>query len=171
LALHYRKFVSRDGKIVKQEFELDAIDKRIVALLQCDATLSHAELAERVGASSASCWRRLKAMEAAGVLIATVRLADPAKLGRGVNVLCSVRVVSQLHASSIAFEDFIRTQPEIVECYSMSGDSDYLLRIVARDVAGYNEFLMGKMLKHPAVASASSHFALETIKFTTAVPV
>lgn len=156
---------------MKQEFELDAIDKRIVALLQCDATLSHAELAERVGASSASCWRRLKAMEAAGVLIATVRLADPAKLGRGVNVLCSVRVVSQLHASSIAFEDFIRTQPEIVECYSMSGDSDYLLRIVARDVAGYNEFLMGKMLKHPAVASASSHFALETIKFTTAVPV
>ena len=109
-------------------------------------------------------------MEAAGVLIATVRLADPAKLGRGVNVLCSVRVVSQLHASSIAFEDFIRNQPEIVECYSMSGDSDYLLRIVARDVAGYNEFLMGKMLKHPAVASASSHFALETIKFTTAVP-
>lgn len=156
---------------MKRSHELDAIDRRIVALLQRDATLSHAELADRVGASSASCWRRVKALEAAGVLVATVRLADGAKLGCGVNVLCSVRVVSQLHASSIAFEEFVRNQPEIVECYSMSGDSDYLLRIVARDVAGYNEFLMGKMLKHPAVSSASSHFALETIKFTTAMPV
>ncbi len=110
-------------------------------------------------------------MEAAGVLVGTVRLADGAKLGCGVNVLCNVRVISQLHASSLAFEEFALNQPEIVECYSMSGDSDYLLRIVARDVADYNDFLMGKMLKHPAVASASSHFALQTIKFTTALPV
>jgi Lrp/AsnC family transcriptional regulator len=156
---------------VKQPLALDTIDRRIVASLQRDATTSHAELAERVGASSASCWRRVKALETAGVFVATVRLADASKLGLGVNVLCSIRVVSQLHASSIAFEEFVRSQPEIVECYSMSGDSDYLLRIVAKDVAGYNEFLMSKMLKHPAVASASSNFALETIKFTTAVPV
>jgi Lrp/AsnC family transcriptional regulator len=156
---------------MKREIQLDAIDNRIIAQLQSDATISHAELAERVGASSASCWRRVKAMEAAGVLGATVRLADAHKLGRGVNVLCSVRVVSQLHESSIAFEEFCKAQPEIVECYSMSGDSDYLLRIVARDVADYNEFLMGTMLKQPAVASASSHFALQTIKYTTALPV
>ena len=84
--------------------------------------------------------------------------------------MCNIRVVSQLHASSIAFEEFVRGQPEIVQCYSMSGDWDYLLRIVAKDVADYNSFLMGKMLKHPAVASASSHFALETIKSTTALP-
>lgn len=156
---------------MKSDASLDAIDRRILTHLQRDATISHAELATRVGASSASCWRRIKAMEAAGILIGTVRLANPEKLGRGVNVLCSVKVVSQLHASSIAFEDFCRNQPEIVECYSMSGDSDYLLRIVARDVAGYNDFLMSRMLKHPAVASAASHFALETIKFTTALPV
>ena len=156
---------------MKQEFELDAIDRRIVELLQRDATISHAELAEQVGASSASCWRRVKAMEAAGVLVGTVRLVNPGKLGRGVNVLCSIRVASQLHASSLAFEEFAKSQPEIVECYSMSGDSDYLVRVVARDVADYNEFLMGKMLKHTAVASASSNFALQTIKFTTAVPV
>jgi len=156
---------------LKQDAQLDAVDRRILHLLQRDATISHADLAERVGASSASCWRRVKAMEAAGVLVGTVRLADGAKLGCGVNVLCSVRVVSQLHASSLAFEEFALNQPEIVECYSMSGDSDYLLRIVARDVADYNDFLMGKMLKHPAVASASSNFALQTIKFTTALPV
>ena len=156
---------------MKSSLDLDAIDKKILAILQRDATVSHTDLAERVGASSASCWRRVKAMEAAGILVSTVRLVDPAKLGRGVNVLCSVRVVSQLHASSIAFEAFVKDHPEIVECYSMSGDWDYLLRVVAADVADYNEFLMGKMLKHPAVASASSHFALETIKFTTTLPI
>lgn len=156
---------------MKHGIQLDAIDRRILELLQRDATISHADLAEQVGASSASCWRRVKAMEAAGILIATVRLADATKLGCGVNVLCSVRVVSQLHQSSLAFEDFVMAHPEIVECYSMSGDSDYLLRIVARDVADYNDFLMEKMLKHPSVASASSHFALQTVKFTTALPV
>lgn len=156
---------------MKQGAQLDVIDRRILECLQRDATISHAELAEKVGASSASCWRRVKAMEAAGIFVGTVRLADANKLGCGVNVLCNVRVVSQLHKSSLDFEDFVMAHPEIVECYSMSGDSDYLLRIVARDVADYNEFLMDKMLKHPAVASASSHFALQTVKFTTALPV
>ena len=155
---------------MKRDYSVDAIDKKILTILQRDATVSHAELAERVGASSASCWRRVKAMEAAGILTDTVRLADATKLDCGVTVLCNIRVVSQLHASSIAFEEFVRGQPEIVQCYSMSGDWDYLLRIVAKDVADYNSFLMGKMLKHPAVASASSHFALETIKSTTALP-
>lgn len=155
---------------MKHGSALDPIDKKILTILQRDATVSHADLAERVGASSASCWRRVKAMETAGLLLDTVRLVNPHKLGRGVNVLCNVRVVNQVHASSIAFEEFVKDQPEIVECYSMSGDWDYLLRVVATDVADYNAFLMGKMLKHPAVASASSHFALETIKFTTALP-
>ena len=157
--------------MVKGDFEIDAIDRKILRILQRDATVSHTDLAEQVGASSASCWRRIKAMEGAGVLVATVRLADATKLRCGVNVLCNVRVASQMYESSLAFEKFSRQQPEIVECYSMSGDWDYLLRIVAADVADYNAFLMEKMLKHPAVAAASSHFSLETIKFTTALPV
>jgi len=156
---------------MKSDVSLDAVDQRILAILQRDAAISHSELAEQVGASTASCWRRVKAMEAAGILTGTVWLADPAKLGRSVNVLCSVRVGSQIQESSLDFEDFCRAQPEIVECYSMSGDYDYLLRVVARDVADYNEFLKSKLLKHSAVAAASSHFALETIKFTTALPV
>ncbi|WEK47837.1 MAG: Lrp/AsnC family transcriptional regulator [Candidatus Andeanibacterium colombiense] len=155
---------------MKRTRELELIDRKILTILQRDASVSHAELAERVGASSASCWRRIKALEADGVLLAAVRLADAHKLDRGVNVLCNVRVANQVQASSVAFEAFVREHPEIVECYSMSGDWDYLLRVVVRDVADYNAFLTGKMLKHPAVASASSNFALETIKFTTAVP-
>ncbi len=150
---------------------LNALDARIVRLLQEDATLSHADLAERVGASSASCWRRVKALETAGVLLRTVRLVDPVAVGRGVNVLCNIRMRSHALEARQAFEQFIDGRPEIVECFSMSGDWDYLLRIVAADVADYNDFLMLTLLGHPSVAGASSHFALSMTKYTTALPI
>ena len=156
---------------MKQDVDLDRVDRKILALVQRDATLSHAEIAERVGASSASCWRRIKAMEAAGYLIGSVRLVDPNRVGRGVTVICNVRAKDFSPAASQAFEEFVRDSPEVVECYSMSGDWDFLLRIVASDVADYNSFLMDKLLRHPTVAGASSHFALETLKYTTELPV
>lgn len=156
---------------MKQDFAIDAIDRKILAILQQDATLSHAELGERVGASGASCWRRIKALEAAGLLKQTVRLVDAEKLGHGVNVLCSVRMRSHAADAREAFETFVQTRPEIVECFSMSGDWDYLLRVVAADVAGYNGFLMRTLLSHPSVSGASSHFALALVKHTTALPV
>ena len=155
---------------MKHALVIDAIDKRILAELQADASLCHADLAERVGTSTASCWRRIRALEVAGVFKGTVRLVDAEKLGRGVNVVCNLRVKS--HASEIraSFEDFVRNRAEILECYSMSGDWDYLLRIVAADVADYERFLMRVLLEHPAVGSASSHFALSLTKYTTAIP-
>lgn len=156
---------------MKQDRELDLVDRRILAALQEDAALSHAELAERVGASSASCWRRIKALEGAGYLTKTVRLVDARKVGRGVNVLCNVRMRSHDKAARDAFESFVQGRPEIVECFSMSGDWDYLLRIVVADVADYNDFLMRTLLGHPGVAGASSHFALAMTKYTTALPV
>lgn len=156
---------------VKQPHPLDAIDRKIVSILQSDATLSHAELGERVGASSASCWRRIKALETAGVLTRTVRLADPELLGRGVNVLCNVRMRSHAREARQQFERFVEDRPEVVECFSMSGDWDYLLRIVVADVADYNMFLMQTLLGHPSVDGASSHFALAMTKYTTAIPV
>lgn len=156
---------------MKQDRPLDAIDRRIVSLLQHDATLSHADLAERVGASSASCWRRVKALEAAGVLTRTVRLVDAATVGRGVNVLCSIRMRSHAREARQAFESFIDDRPEVVECFSMSGEWDYLIRVVVADVADYNAFLMQTLLGHASVAGASSHFALSMTKYTTAIPV
>ncbi len=155
---------------MKQAADLDRVDRKILALIQKDATLSHAEIAERVGASSASCWRRIKAMEAAGYLVGCVRLVDPARIGLGVTVICNVRAKDFSPDASRAFEDFVRDSPEVVECYSMSGDWDFLLKIVASDVADYNSFLMDKLLRHPTVAGASSHFALETLKYTTQLP-
>lgn len=156
---------------MKQDRVLDPVDRRILQILQDDATISHADLAERVGASTASCWRRIKALEAAGYLTGTVRLVDAGLVGRGVNVLCNVRMRSHAKESRDAFEHFLQSQPEIVEAFSMSGDWDYLLRIVVADVTDYNTFLMRQLLSHPSVGGASSHFALGMVKYTTAIPV
>lgn len=124
-----------------------------------------------MGASAASCWRRVKALEVAGILMRTVRLVDPASVGRGVNVLCNLRMRSHAVEDRQSFEDFVNRQPKVVECFSVSGDWDYLLRIVVADVLEYNGFLMGTLLGHPSVAGESSHFALSMTKYTTALPV
>jgi Lrp/AsnC family transcriptional regulator len=98
-------------------------------------------------------------------------MVDASKIGCGVNVLCNVRARSHAVEARTNFEEFVLERPEILECFSMSGDWDYLLRIVARDVASYESFLMRTLLNHPNVASASSHFALSVTKYTTAIPI
>jgi Lrp/AsnC family transcriptional regulator len=156
---------------MKGTLQIDAVDRRIVQELQRDAGLSHAALAERVGASAASVWRRVRALEKAGVLGPTVRLASAELLGRPVNVLCQVRMARQSVEARSEFESFIQSREEIVECYAMSGDWDYLLRISVRDVADYDRFIMRGVLGHPSVANAASNFALRQVKYTTAIPV
>lgn len=150
---------------------LDAIDRKLLSQLQRDASLSHAELAERVGASTASCWRRIRALEADGILGRQVRLVDPARVGRTVTILCQIRMKSHAPDMVEAFESFVAARDEIIECYTMSGEWDYQLRILAAGVDDYHHFLMRTVLRHPAVATASSHFALAQVKYTTAVPV
>ncbi len=151
--------------------QVDETDRRLLRALQSDAGLSQAALAELVGISPASCWRRIQALEARGILLNTVRLLDAARVGRGVNVLCHVRMNSHAPESRGAFERFVADRPEVMECYSMSGEWDYLLRVVVADVAGYERFLMRDLLAHPRVATASSHFALGQVKYTTALPI
>ncbi|WP_313440080.1 Lrp/AsnC family transcriptional regulator [Novosphingobium sp.] len=155
---------------MKRSHQLDALDRRIVSLLQVDASLTHSDLADQVGASAASCWRRIKALEQAGVLLQSVRLVDPSSIERDVNVLCNIRMRSHAPDARKLFEDFVNIHPEIVECFSMSGDWDYLLRIVVSDVSDYNKFLMDTLLSHPSVSGASSHFALSMTKYTTVYP-
>ena len=155
---------------MKQDFDFNAVDRRIIFALQADASLSNADLAEAVGASAASCWRRVKALEEAGVLRKSVWLVDPARIGCGVNVLCNIRVRSHAAEVRASFEAFVDDRPEVIECFSMSGEWDYLLRIVVADVDDYNLFLMKTLLSHPSVATASSHFALSMTKYTTALP-
>ena len=156
---------------MKEALQLDAVDRRIVRELQRDAGLSHAALGEKVGASPASVWRRVRALEKAGVLGKAVRLADPEQLERSVNVLCQVRMTRQTTSARAEFEEFIQSRDEIVECYAMSGEWDYLLRIAVRDVADYDRFIMRGVLAHPSVQHAASNFALRQVKYTTELPV
>ena len=151
--------------------DIDSIDRKILAVLQSHGDISHAELATRVGASTASCWRRIKALETSGVLTGTVRLVDAARVGLGVNVMCSLRIKDHTASTRASFEAFVAARSEIVECFAMSGEWDFLLRVVVSDVEAYNRFLMHALLAHPAVAQAASHFALAMTKYTTALPV
>ncbi|BAK67247.1 AsnC family transcriptional regulator [Sphingobium sp. SYK-6] len=156
---------------MKKIVKLDELDRRIVSELQQDGGLSNAELAERVGSTGPSCWRRVRQLEETGVLRATVRLADPRLLGHGVNVLCNVRLRNHDPETSRRFIDFIDSEARIMECYSMSGEWDYLMRVVASDVADYEDFLLHRLLTHPVVANAASHFALSIAKYKTALPI
>jgi Lrp/AsnC family transcriptional regulator len=156
---------------MKEADRIDQVDRRIIRELQRDAGLSHAALAEKVGASPASVWRRVRSLELAGVLGKTVRLADAHALERSVNVLCQVRMTRQTTSARADFEEFIQSREEIVECYAMSGEWDYLLRIAVRDVADYDRFVMRGVLAHPSVANAASNFALRQVKYTTEIPV
>ncbi len=152
-------------------FQMDEIDRRIVRELQRDASQSQSALAEHVGASSASVWRRVRNLEKEKVLGPTVRLASAERLGRSVNVLCQVRMTRQTIEARAEFEHFIQSRAEIVECYAMSGEWDYLLRIAVQDVADYDRFVMRGVLAHPSVAHAASNFALRQVKYTTEIPV
>ncbi len=156
---------------MKETDQIDPVDRRIIRELQRDASVSHATLAEKVGASAASVWRRVRSLEQAGILGKTVRLADPHHLGRAVNVLCQVRMTRQTVEARADFEQFIQSREEIVECYAMSGEWDYLLRISVRDVADYDRFIMRGVLAHPSVANAASNFALRQVKYTTEIPI
>lgn len=151
--------------------KLDALDRRILGQLQQDASMSNGELAERVGSTGPSCWRRIRQMEDAGILKQTVRLADARKLGQTVNVLCEVRMRDYSAECVEAFDELVQREDRIMECYSMSGEWDYLMRVVASDVTDYETFLIKILLKHPSVSSASSHFALSITKYKTALPV
>lgn len=148
---------------------LDAIDRRILALLQQDATLSIADLADRVGLSQTPCWKRVKRLEADGVIAARVALLDRALLGQGTTVFVSVRTSQHDEDWLANFAAAIRAIPEVTEFYRMSGDVDYLLKIICRDIADYDRIYKA-MIRAAKLSDVSSSFAMEQIKYTTEVP-
>ena len=150
---------------------LDDLEARILTILQRDASASVAELAEAVGSSPATVWRRLKGLEDRGVIGPPVRLVDPAKVGRGMDVFVQVRMKSQDAASRAAFQRAMEAEPVITEVYSTSGDWDYLLHLLVRDIADLEAVLMSRILGMDSVAGTSTVFVLRRIKCETAVPV
>lgn len=152
------------------QHRLDALDRRILRIVQRRGDISQAELAEQVATSPASCWRRLRALEEDGILRETVRLVDPVKVGKGLDVICQVRMKSHAGNARQQFEEFVLGHDKVMDCYSMSGEWDYLVRVIVHDVREYEEFLMRELLAQDSVATSASHFALKRVKSTTEVP-
>jgi Lrp/AsnC family transcriptional regulator len=150
--------------------ELSNSDRQLLQALQQDLTLSQIELADRAGLSRTSVWRRIRELEEAGLIEGKVALLNSRKLGFQIHVLLSVSMNKHSVRTRKDFENHVQTLPEVTECFSVSGDRDYLLHIVARDMETYNDFLNTQILDHPSVHSASSSFALRRVKYTTALP-
>jgi Lrp/AsnC family transcriptional regulator len=149
--------------------DLDSIDRRILAALQSDATMSIADISERVGLSQTPCWKRIKRLESAGVITGRVALLDRMQLGVGTTVFVSVRTSQHDEDWLVQFAEAIRAIPEVTEFYRMSGDVDYLLKIVCRDIADYDRIYKA-MIRAARLSDVSSSFAMEQIKYTTEVP-
>ena len=150
--------------------KLTKADYRLLDALQNNTALSQIDLAERSGMSRTSVWRRIREMEDAGLIEGRVALLNPRALGLQIHVLLSVSMVQHSDRTRKEFEEYVEGLPEVMECYSVSGDRDYLLQIISKDMESYNDFLNTKILHHPSVHSASSSFALRRVKYTTTLP-
>ena len=152
------------------KMEFDEIDYKILQSLQDDAGISNVELADRVGLSAAPCLRRVSALESAGILRKYVALLNPVAVDLAVTVFVQISLDLQVDKRLDIFENAVMKRPEIVECYLMTGDADYLLRVVVPDVAAYERFLKESLTRIEGVASIKSSFALKQVKYSTALP-
>ena len=153
------------------EIELDEIDRKILAAMQANARLRNVELAEEIGLSASPCLRRVRRLEDAGIISGYATLVDQKAVGLPVSVFIQVTLEKQIEPALDAFENAIQSWPEVMECYLMTGDADYHLRVVTADLAGYERFLMDKLTRLDGVASIKSSFALKRIAYRTALPV
>lgn len=149
---------------------LDAIDVSILSELQHNARMTNAELAERVHLSTSPCWRRVEALEKQGVVSRYVTLLDPRRVGLPVSVFVEVTLSTQSERSIETFEAAVTKRPEVMECYLMTGNFDYLLRVVVPDLDSYEQFLKRHLTRVPGVASIRSSFALRAVKYRTELP-
>jgi Lrp/AsnC family leucine-responsive transcriptional regulator len=152
------------------EFELDEIDFAILKHLQEHARIANVDLADRVGLSPAPCLRRVQALEQAGVIREYVALLNPSAVSREVTVFVQISLDLQVEGRLEAFEQAIMQRREVLECYLMTGDSDYLIRVVVPNVAAYEQFLKDSLTRIEGVAGIKSSFALRQVKYSTALP-
>ena len=149
---------------------MDAIDRKILAVLQEDASLSVADIGARVGLSSTPCWKRIQRLEADGVIQKCVAIIDQNKLGLGVTVFVSVETDDHSEEWLRRFAQLVGAMPEVLEFYRMAGDVDYMLRVVVQDISGYDVFYK-RLIAAVPLKNVTSRFAMEKIKSTTALPI
>ena len=150
---------------------LDATDSRILKELQENAKLTNVELAARVHLSPSPCLARVKSLEQSGLISRYVTLLNPHVLGLNVSVFIQIRLEKQVEEALVCFEKAINEFPEVMECYLMTGDSDYLIRVVVKDVQALQDFIVNELSNIPGVANIRSSFALKQVKYKTALPV
>ena len=157
---------------METEIDLDAIDRRILAALQTQGRSTYDELAAGVGLSSSATLRRVKRLEESGVITGYVALVAPELVGLGLTAYINVRLAKHSEQGSPmeGFAAAVQAWPEVVECVALSGEMDYLLRVLVRDMAHYSRFVMDALLKHPAVQDCKTSFLMRRLKGTTAVP-
>lgn len=149
---------------------LDAVDARILDLIQHDASLSVAEIAERVGLSSSPCWRRIKRLEEEGVIQRRVTVLDRERLGLDFEVYCTVKLSLPTQENLSVFEQQVVRWPEVVQCATVTGAADYELRIVTRDMHAFDTFLRDKILALGLVSNIESRIVIRAVKNSTAIP-
>lgn len=152
------------------QMRLDATDWQILALLQGDARMSNVDLARAVGLSPSPCLNRVRALEEAGYISRYVTLLDALRVGLKVSVFIQVTLERQIEPALETFEKAIRERPEVMECYLMTGDADYLLRVVVADIQVLEEFILKFLSRLPGVGNIRSSFALKQVKYQTALP-
>ena len=149
---------------------MDVIDRKVLAVLQKDASLSVAEIGNRVGLSSTPCWKRIQRLEADGVIQRRVAIVDQDRLGLGVTVFVSVETGDHSEEWLKRFADVVSGLPEVMEFYRMAGDVDYMLRVVVPDIPGYDAFYK-RLIATVPLKNVTSRFAMEKIKSTTELPI
>ena len=150
--------------------KLDATDIRILNALQSDGALSNVQLAQRVHLSPSPCLARVKAMQTAGVIARYVALVNAASLGLGLNVFISISLTNQSKAALAEFERCIAEHDEVMECYLMTGDSDYLIRVAVADMGALEKFILEQLTPIPGIEKIRSSFALKQVRYKTALP-
>ncbi len=150
--------------------ELDRYDRAIVQLLQRDATLSTAAIAEKVNLAQSPCWRRIQRLQQSGLIRGRVALLDREALGLDVVVFATVNLTSTGRQNLLAFEEEIAGHEEILECYTMAGIWDYMLKIITRDIRHYEDFMRNTLAASPLISELHSHMAVTEIKNVTALP-
>jgi len=149
---------------------MDAIDRKILKVVQDDASLSVAEIGSRVGLSSTPCWKRIQRLEADGVITKRVALVDPNKIGLGITVFVSIETGDHSQDWLAKFAETVSAMPEVMEFHRMAGDVDYMLRVVVPDIQGYDTFYK-KLIGTVSLKNVTSRFAMERIKSTTSLPI
>ncbi len=154
-----------------RKIAIDQTDRRILQLLQTEAGINAAAIGERIGLSQSACWRRMQRLREEGVIKDQPVILDPEKVGLSTMVFAQVKLTSHGRSNLTDFADAVRRYPEVLDCYVVLGNVDFLLRIVAEDIKGYERFIYEKLSQLPGVQEVNSSMALSEIKHTTVLPI